>query len=176
MATEGDRPSTSTTKLRRSSETNLRNSATYNFRLQSAPPLSLRQYLRSATGVLAGCKDWQTSGRYRPPPFRAYLSPAVKVQVKPPEPVWRVTGPYKEQRPTSLSPETRPQKITKLPAWQPPGRVKNEPVPYFDPPNLRWSLQELLRSMPEMQAKTLQSSRSFSSMRKSVDVPKTDIE
>ena len=176
MATEEDRPSTSTTKLRRSSENNLRNSATYNFRLQSAPPLSLRQYLRSATGVLPGCKEWQTSGRYRPPPFRAYLSPAAREQLKPREPVWRVPGPYKDQRPTSLSRETRPQKIIKLPAWQPAGRVKNEPVPYFDPPNLRWSLQELLRSTPEMQAKALQSSRSLSTTRKSIDVPKTDIE
>ncbi|CAF0719741.1 unnamed protein product [Adineta steineri] len=209
----------------------LKNTTKYSFRVQSAPPLSLQQYLRSSTGTRPGAANWKHSGKYREPTFRAYLSPAVKEKPKPvesrwippspykherppalspekkveerieepiwhppspykdkrptslspekkvqeriEEPLWHPPGPYKDKRPTSISPEKRPQKSIAEPVWRPAGKFEHKPVPYFDPPNLRWSLQELLRSMPEMRPKTFRSSSSMSRLRQSEAVEET---
>ena len=204
----------------------------YNYRVQSAPPLSIKQFLRSATGVLVGAKQWQPSGKYRPPPFRGYLSPAVRERTKIVPPVWRSSSTARrEKHPTSLSPERiipkrvqeavwhppgqyREKPLTSLspekivpervqePIWHPPGqyqekpltslspekvmtprphepvwrptsKFEHKPVPYFDPPSLRWSLQELLRSMPELRPQTLHTSRSMSALRKSETIHET---
>jgi hypothetical protein len=183
----------------RAGQTNSKRSTKYNFRVQSAPPLSIQQFLRSATGVIAGGKQWQTSGKYREPIFRAYLSPAVRTKPKPVEPVWHAPsrykekpptslspekrpqkkivvpvwhapGQYKEKPPTSLSPEKRPQKKIVLPVWHHPGKVEQKPVSYFDPPSLRWSVPGLLRSMPDMRPKTFKATRSMSAVRKSEEI------
>lgn len=261
-STATDRPQSSTlsNSARRFGENTRRNSLKYNFRVQSAPPLSIKQFLRSATGVIAGAKEWRPSGRYREPPFTSYQSPVVREKPKivepiwhppgrfkekpptslsperiipkpPPEPIWHPPGRYKEKPPTSLSPERIIPKPSPEPIWHPPGRfhekpptslsperiipprppepvwhapgrsqerppsslsperiipprppepvwrpngkVEHKPVPYFDPPNLRWSLQELLRSMPEMRPKTLRVSRSMSAVRRSRDLQET---
>jgi hypothetical protein len=231
MATSIDRSTASTARTQRLNETSSKKSTQYNFRIQSAPPLSLKQFLRSATGVVVGTKHWQSSGVYRRPIFNAYLSPAVKEKPKIIEPVWRPTSTHKEKRPTSLSPERKvekrieeplwhppgrfihkrptslspekkvekrieeplwhppgrfidkrptslspekkPQKSIKEPVWRPAGKTEHKPVPYFDPPNLRWSLQELLRSMPEMRSKTSRASSSMSNLRRSKVVEDT---
>ncbi|CAF0796296.1 unnamed protein product [Rotaria sp. Silwood1] len=81
---------------------------------------------------------------------------------KPPEPVWHPPGKYVEQQPTSLSPERRVEKHIHEPAWRPPGRTQYKPVPYFDSPSLRWSLQDLKKSMAHLQTTTLRTSRSAS--------------
>ncbi|CAF0934142.1 unnamed protein product [Adineta steineri] len=180
----------------------LKNTTKYSFRVQSAPPLSLQQYLRSSTGTRPGAANWKHSGKYREPTFRAYLSPAVKEKPKPverrwippspykherptslspekkveeriKEPLWHPPGPYKDKRPTSISPEKRPQESIPKPVWRPAGKFEHKPVPYFDPPNLRWSLQELSRSMPEMRPKTFRSSSSMSRLRQSEAVEET---
>jgi hypothetical protein len=164
MTTNGDRPSTSASQTRRLGG---KNSTKYSFRIQSAPPLSLQQFLRSATGVIVGTQQWRPSGIYRPPPFRSYVPPTVREKKKPTEPVWHPPSAYREKPPTSLSPEKVKPKHISEPVWHPAGKVKPEHVPYFDPPSLRWSLQELLRSMPEMRPQTFRASRSTSILRKS---------
>jgi hypothetical protein len=231
MATNRGRSSTPTNPTSNSGEHNLKTTVKYNFRVQSAPPLSLQHFLRASTGVIAGTKQWQHSGKYRQPTFRSYLSPEVRqtkktvepvwrphgkyhekpptslspekiVQERPSEPVWHPPGKYYEKPPTSLSPEKivqerpsepvwhppskyyekpptslSPEKIVPKrspePVWHPPGKFQHTPVPYFDPPSLRWSLQDLLRSMPEMRPKTFHASRSMSTLRKSQDVQDT---
>lgn len=231
METDPVRSRTPPLATRRTGGANItrQGSLKYNYRVQSAPPLSIQQFLRSATGVIVGSKQWQPSGKYHQPTFHAYLSPAVRetkkvsepvwrpssarLREKPPtslspertiskriqEPVWHPPGRYKEKPPTSLSPERiitpRPQEpiwhppgryeekpptslspekiITPRPhepVWRPNGKFEHKPVPYFDPPSLRWSLQELLRSMPEMRPKTFHVSRSMSTLRKSESI------
>jgi hypothetical protein len=262
MATDRARSATPTNQTPHASKNNLTRTVKYNYRIQSAPPLSLQQFLRSSTGILAGAKEWRPSGKVNQPKFNLYLSPAVYEKKKPvepkwnppgryrekpltslspekvvpkhvPEPVWHPPGRYREKPPTSLSPETivpkrvsepvwhppgpfkekpptslNPEKViptrvsepvwhspgsyrerppTSLsperiiptrvsePVWRPPGKFVPENVPYFDPPSLRWSLQELLRSMPEMRPKAfhMSTSRSMSALRKSTDLQQT---
>ncbi|CAF1151148.1 unnamed protein product [Rotaria sp. Silwood1] len=165
MATNKSRSSSSAT--RRLDENILKTSTRNNFHIQSIPPLSLQQYLRYASGVIAGGKQWQPSGKYRPPPFRLYLSPETRKQPYRPEPIWHPPGPYRDKRPTSLSPETKKEKTIQEPVWHPPGPKREKPVPYFDAPSLRWSLQDLLRSMPDMRTQTFRTSSSMSRLRKS---------
>jgi hypothetical protein len=202
MATNSGRSSTPTNQTRNSGENNLKNTVKYNYRVQSAPPLSIQHFLRYSTGVIAGAKQWQHSGKYRQPRFNSYLSPEVRQNKKPVEPVWHPPGKYQEKPPTSLSPEKivqkrpiepvwhppgkyqekpptslSPEKIVQKrppePVWHPAGKFEHKPVPFFDPPSLRWSLQDLLRSMPEMRPKTFRASRSMSTFRKSQDVQDT---
>lgn len=189
---------TSPNQTARFNGTRPKTSTSYNFRVQSAPPLSIQQFLRSATGVITGAKQWQPSGIYRPPPFHAYVPPTIRERRRPVESVWHPPGQYRDKRPTSLSPEKRPIEHIDEPIWHPPGQYKEKqptslspekivpkpshepvwrpagkreekPLPYFDPPNLRWSLQELLRSMPELRPQPFHSSRSMSKTRKSID-------
>lgn len=173
MSTSRGRSPTPLNQTHRSGGNNSKNSTKYNFRIQSAPPLSLQQFLRSATGVIAGAKEWQHSGKYCEPVYHAYLSPEVREQKKKVEPVWRPQGQYREKPPTSLSPERIIKEKKPEPVWHPPGKYQEKPVPYFDPPSLRWSLQDLLRSMPEMRPKTFRSSSSMSSVRKTKEVQDT---
>lgn len=169
----GEEAMSSSTAFRSTKRSTNKSLTRYTFRIQPTPPLSLKQYMRTAVGVPPGGKQWLPSGRYRPPPFNGYMSPAKKPQQKPPEPIWHVPGPYKDQRPPPLSPETRPQEVKKLPVWNPPGKFEHKPMPYFDPPSLRWSLQDLLRSMPELRPERSYSARSTSSLRKSKRVEET---
>ncbi|CAF0888060.1 unnamed protein product [Rotaria sordida] len=169
--TNTGRPWSSTT--RRSDEHILKNSVKNNYRIQSTPPLSIQQYLRFASGVIAGNKEWQPSGKYRPPPFRLYLSPEARKQPCQSEPIWQPTGPYRQKRPTSLSPEKRKEKTIQEPIWHPPGKKRDKPVSYFDPPSLRWSLQNLLRSMPDMRTKSCRTSSSISNVRQSEPIEET---
>ena len=262
MATDRGRSATPTNQTPRASENYLKGTVKYNYRIQSAPPLSLQQVLRSSSGVLPGAKEWRHSGKYQRPTYSLYLSPSVYEKKKPVEPKWHPAGRYKEKPITSLSPETIEQKRVSEPVWHPPGRYKekpptslspekieqkrvsepvwhppgpykekpptslspekieqkhvsepvwhapgtyrerpptslsperiipkrvsepvwtpagkfvHKPVPYFDPPSLRWSLQELLRSMPEMRPQTfhMSTSRSTSRLRKSTDLQET---
>jgi hypothetical protein len=217
---------TFTTKTRQFDGNTLKNSTDYKFRIQSAPPLSLQQYVRSST-ILPGAPPWQSHGIYRRSSLHKYLSPEKRkepeipevkpwihayrrkysiptyslkhyndLKPKPTEPIWHPPGRYQEKRPTSLSPEKKRQEPIREPVWhssvkiqykrptslspekkrQEPirepvwhssGKTQHKPVPYFDPPNLRWSLQELLKSMPETRPKALRASRSVSVMRRS---------
>ena len=167
MATENSIAAASATRLSYSADHRVKNSVRYKGPIQKAPPLSIRQFLRSATGVITGAKEWAPSGRYHPPTFHYYASPEVRVQPRIVEPVWRAPGRYIHERPTSLSPETRPQNIPKMPVWKPTGKVIHKPVPYFDPPNLRWSVEKLRRSMIDMRSTELPLSRSSSARRHS---------
>jgi hypothetical protein len=181
--------------VRRSYTPTLRYSTDYNYRLQTAPPLSFQQYARSVM-PLPGAPPWQATGKYHPPILHSYLSPELRKlpgipsvqpwiysyrrkysiptytlkQYKdkkplPPEPIWHPPGPYRSKVPTSLSPEKRLQQPIHEPVWQPIGRIHHKPVPYFDPPNLRWSLQQLMRSMPDLKTRCIHSSTSTSVMR-----------
>ncbi|CAF2499702.1 unnamed protein product [Rotaria sp. Silwood2] len=164
MATNKSRSFSSTT--RRLDENNFKNSIKNNYHIQTTPPLSIQQYLRFASGVIVGGKQWQPSGKYRPPPFHSYLSPEIRKQPSRPEPVWHPSGPYRDKRPTSLSPEIKKEKTIQEPVWHPPGQKREKPLPYFDPPGLRWSLQDLLRSMPDMRSQSFRASSSMSHLRK----------
>ncbi|CAF1172902.1 unnamed protein product [Rotaria sordida] len=194
MAVTSNLSPTFRTKTYRSDGNTLRNSTNYKFRVQSAPPLSLQQFARSAAAPI-GAEKWQPSGAYHEPTFHAYLSPEIRTKPakppvqpwiyayrrknsiptytlknykdpkpKPSEPTWHPPGRYVHKPTTSLSPERRKQKPIHEPVWQPPGKTQYEPVPYFDPPNLRWSLRELIKSTPRLQTKTLRTSRSVSVM------------
>lgn len=170
MATPRARSSTPPNRTVRFDGTKSKTSTKYSFHIQSAPPLSIQQYLRSTSGVREGAKDWKPSGIYRPPAFHDYVPPIIRERKKPVEPVWHPPGRYQEKPPTSLSPERIVPKYSPEPVWHPPGKTEHKPVPYFDPPNLRWSLRELLQSMPELRPQSSRaSSRSLSKTRQSID-------
>lgn len=158
-------PSTPTSRTRPLNSKSMKTTNKYNFRIQSAPPLSLQQYVRSTVHP-PGTKKWQTSGKYHPPLFTAYLSPAVRPQPKPENRVWRPPSPYREPRPPAFDPGKRPQPSICEPVWRPAGKTVYEPIPYFDQPNLRWSVQELRRSLSEMTPQRARSSSSMSRSRK----------
>lgn len=128
-----------------------RSNSTYRFPIQKSPPLSLLQYARTAADQVDDRKGWLPSGRYHPPPFRQYMSPRLQEQKKTTQPTWKPIGPYRETRPTSLDPEVIRQVKVQLPAWKPAGKIENKPIPFFDPPSLRWSLTQLRRSMSDLQ-------------------------
>lgn len=111
---------------------------------------------------------WKPPGHYKAKEPRA-LSPEKRPQPVIREPVWCPPGRFKEKRPTSLSPEKRPQEPRREPVWCPTSKFQHKPVPYFDPPNLRWSLNDLVRSMPEMRPEPLRASRSATALRRSYD-------
>lgn len=181
--------------VRKSYSSNLRNSTDYNYPLQTTPPLSFQQYARSILPLPGAPQWQAIGKYHSPsfhsylspetrktpeiPPVqpwiysyrRKYSIPTYTLkQYKdkkspPPEPIWHPTSPYRSKRPTSLSPEKTLPKPIHEPVWQPIGRIQHKPVPYFDPPNLRWSLQELARSMADLRTKLLHSSTSTSAMR-----------
>ena len=181
--------------VRRSYTPTLRHSKDYNYHLQTTPPLSFQQYARSTiplpgapqwqkTGIYRPptfhsylSPELRKSPETRPvQPWiyayrRKYSIPTYTLkQYKdkkplPPQPLWNPTGPYRSKRPTSLSPEKKVQQPVHEPVWQPTGTMHHKPVPYFDPPRLRWSLQELSKSMPDLRTKWLHSSTSTSVMK-----------
>ena len=140
----------------------------YNYPLQKSPPLSIQQFIRSSVGMVNGTKQWVPVGKYHPEPFRAYLSPSLQEKEKVSPPVWKAIGPYREKAPTSLSPQVRPSEKINAPVWNPPGKVTHQPVPYFDPPSLRWSLQDLRRSVPDSGPPTMNSARNSSKSIRSI--------
>ncbi|CAF1161483.1 unnamed protein product [Adineta steineri] len=78
------------------------------------------------------------------------LSPEKRWQKRIHEPIWHPVSPYLNKHPTSLNPEKRWQKKIHEPVWQPIGSIQYKSLPYFDPPSLRWSLQKLLKSTPNL--------------------------
>jgi hypothetical protein len=176
----------------RSDGNTLKNSTNYNFPIQSTPPLSFQQYARSITTLpgaqqwqspgiyqpphfhsylspeirkkprIPVVQPWIYSYRrkYSLPSYTLKNYKDIKPKLS--EPIWRPPGHYIDKRPTSLSPEKRPQKSIHESIWHPPGIPQYKPVPYFDPPNLRWSLQQLLKSMPDLRPKTRHTSKSVS--------------
>ncbi len=142
----------------------LKTSTDYNFPIQTTPPLSLLQYARSVAPI-PGNPPWFYAYR------RKYSIPTYTLKnykdrkPKLPEPIWHPPSPYKNKSPTSLSPEKIRQKSIHEPVWQPIGRSQYKPVPYFDPPNLRWSIQELIKSMPNLKAKPIRASKNTSVMK-----------
>lgn len=160
-------------------------STDYNFSIQTAPPLSLQQYARSIATIPGippwqnpGIFQPPAFHSYLSPEMRrSRPMPAVEPWIysyrrkysiptytlkhykdKPPkvsEPIWHPSGPYVSKRPTSLDPQRKAERIVHEPIWHVPGRPNYKSVPFFDPPALRWSLQELRRTMPDLQPKTL---------------------
>jgi hypothetical protein len=157
------------------------------FRVQSTPPLSLRQFLRSTITVIPGGKKWKPGGTYYAPVVHEDPSPKSsnhlpEIVVKPRKnshPVWYPPGPIKYKRSKSPNQENKLQKsegvitnsrintnsnlrskaIRKLmPRWYPSGNPHYKPVPYFDAPSLRWSSQQIKQSMPEFKPTTNNSS------------------
>ena len=133
MATDRARSATPTNQTPRASKNNLTRTVKYNYRIQSAPPLSLQQFLRSSTGILAGAKEWRPSGKVNQPKFNLYLSPAVYEKKKPVEPKWNPPGRYREKPLTSLSPEKVVPKHVPEPVWHPPGRYREKPPTSLSP-------------------------------------------
>jgi hypothetical protein len=144
--------------------------AVYPFPVQKAPPMSIQHHLRLTSGVLPGNRQWQPTLRYHPPLFTAYLPTAVRKTPKVVESVWHVPGPYRDERPSSLSPEKRPQQIIKEPVWKPVKKMTYQPVAFFDPPSLRWSLQELRQSFTDTQQVRSRSARSKSAVKEQQQV------
>lgn len=107
---------------------------------------------------------WHPPGRYKDKRPTS-LSPEKREQLVIREPTWHPPGRYKDERPTSLSPERIKQKPVHETVWHPAGKPQYKPTPYFDPPNLRWSLEQLRRSMPDLRTKSLRASRSQSIMK-----------
>ena len=182
--------------VRRSFSPSLRASTNFHYHLQTTPPLSFQQYARSITPLPgaphwqpSGIYHPRSFHSYlspqtRKPPQvpvvqpwmysyrRKYSIPNYSLKnfrdpkPKLPEPIWRPPGPIVDKRPTSLSPEKIPQKLVHEPTWHPVGPIQYKSTPYFDPPNLRWNLQQLLRSMPDLKSKPLLTSRCTSTIRK----------
>ena len=168
------------TAVRRSFSPSLRNSSNFTYSIQRSPPLSFQQYARSLT-PLPGAPPWQSPGIYHPRSFHSYLSPLTRNQAPMPnvqpwiysyrrkyslknyrdpkpklhDPIWHPPSPYVNKRPSSLSPEKIPEKLIHEPVWHPIGPMQYKSIPYFDPPNLRWNLQQLLRSMPDLHSNPL---------------------
>jgi hypothetical protein len=175
-------------QIYRSTGNTLKNSTDYNFHIQTAPPLSLQQYARSIAPIPGAPQWQPSGIYQPPPfhsylspatrkkpgipavqPWiyayrRKYSIPTYTLKnyknIKPKlsEPIWHPPGRYIDKRPTSISPEKRWQKPIHEPVWHPPGKPQYKPVPYFDPPNLRWSLQQLLKSMPDLRSRPLRAS------------------
>lgn len=107
--------------------------------------------------------------------LKDYKDPAPKPKPKGPE--WRPPSKYEDKRPTSLSParrsvsfnsmDRRGQTGTPPPVWRPPGKTEYKPMPYFDAPNLRWSIQDLKKSVNNFQ--TISSHRPTSASVTKVD-------
>ena len=135
-------------------------------RYKAKPPTSLSPERRPQPVIREPV--WQPPGRYQPREPKA-LSPEKRPQPVIQEPVWCPPGRYKPKEPKALSPEQRPQLRRQEPVWRPTSKLEHKPVAYFDPPNLRWSLYDLVRSMPDMRPEPLRASRSRTSLRRSYD-------
>jgi hypothetical protein len=92
---------------------------------------------------------WSPPSQYKhkqPKSFSPEMRPRQVIR----EPIWSPPSHYKHQRPASFSPETKPRQVIREPVWQPNGKVNHKPVTYFDPAHLRWSLQDMSRSMRQL--------------------------
>lgn len=169
--------------VRRSFSPSLRNSNSFTYSIQRSPPLSFQQYARSITPLpgapqwqspgiyrprsfhsylspltrkqasMPNIQPWIYSYRrkYSIPTYslKNYRDPKPKSS----DPIWHPPSPYVSKRPSSLSPEKIPEKLIHEPVWHPIGPIQSKSIRYFDPPHLRWNLQELLRSMPDLHSK-----------------------
>ena len=115
-------------KTHRSRWDPLSDSRKHKFRVQSTPPLSIRQFVRSTITVIPGGKPWKPAGIYHVPVVHDDKSPKSSNNL--PEIV------------------IKPHKTARSP-WYPSGKPHYEPVPHFDAPSLRWSPQQIRESMPE---------------------------
>lgn len=120
------------------------------FRIQNTPPLSFQQYARSLL-PLPGAAPWVYAYRRKHSTPSYSLKQYNEPKPKAAEPIWHPVSPYRDKPPASLSPQKRSQKLIHEPIWQPTGyNMRYKPVPHFDPPSLRWSLQQLRKSTPSL--------------------------
>jgi hypothetical protein len=165
----------------------LLDSERHKFGVQSTPPLSLRQFLRSTITVIPGGKQWKPAGIHHAslisedlPPKSANHPPQIVIKpCKNSRRPWYPPGPIKYKPSKSPSEENKlhrsegvitdsrtntnsniRSKATRkvMPQWYPSGNPYYEPVPYFDAPSLRWSSQQIKQSMPEFKSTTNNSS------------------
>ncbi|CAF1137195.1 unnamed protein product [Rotaria sordida] len=153
----------------------LSDSERHKFGVQSTPPLSLRQFIRSTITVIPDGKHWKPTGIHHAPVVHEEQLPnhLPEIVVKPQKnsrPPWCPSGPIKYKRPKSPTAENKRQKsedVTNdsqsntnsnlhpkatrklVKPWNPSGNSYYKPVAYFDPPSLRWSSQQIKQSMPE---------------------------
>ncbi len=161
---------------RRSRWDPLLDSERHKFRVQSTPPLSLRQFLRSTITVIPGGKQWKPAGIHHASLFPEDLPPKSsnhlpEIDVKPlknSRRAWYPPGPIKYKRSKSPSEENKlhrsegvitdsrtntdsnlRSKATRkaMPIWHPSGKPYYKSVPYFDAPSLRWSSQQIKQSI-----------------------------
>ena len=182
MSTENETVPQST-KSRRNRWDPLVDSERRKFRVQSTPPLSLRQFLRSTITVVPGGNQWKPSGTYHAP--LVYENPPIQspydlptMIMKPRKnsrPAWYPSGPMKYKRPQSPNKNNNEQKsrdvennsrsdqksnvqskVNKKPVtpWRPGGKLYHESVPYFDSPSLRWSPEQVRKFVPEFKQTT----------------------
>ncbi|CAF1317398.1 unnamed protein product [Adineta ricciae] len=109
----------------------------HNFSVQSTPPLSIRQYVRSTIRNNHGNGPWKPTGVYH---ANINIDDRNSSKVLP-----------------DLKPEPRTV-VNKGTPWRPSGHRIFKPVPYFDCPSLRWSMEDVKRSMPEFQTTSTKSS------------------
>ncbi|CAF0868836.1 unnamed protein product [Adineta ricciae] len=147
-------------KLYHSDGYSLKNCLNYDFEIQQTPPLSLQQYARSIAPI-PGADPWVYTykRKYSIPTYS--LKPYKDMKSKPHESIWHPVSPYREKPPTSLSPEKRWQRSVREPIWQPSSTIQYKSVPYFDPPALRWSFEQILKSLPNLQADTFDPSKTI---------------
>ncbi|CAF2018482.1 unnamed protein product [Rotaria magnacalcarata] len=156
----------------------LLDSKRHQFRVQTTPPLSLRQFIRSAITVIPDGKQWKPAGvchvpvvHEDPPPKAPDFLPDISEKShKKPGPPWRPPGIIRFKRPESPNdkkkekksgdstddPQSKATSIVRLKhtrkienPWRPSGHRSHNPVPYFDAPSLRWSIEEIKKSMSE---------------------------
>ena len=181
MSIKNDNSSLPTTSHKRHWDP-LSDCRTHKFRVQSTPPLSLRQFFRSTITVVPGAEQWKPAGIYHVPIVHEdptsksndsqpeireksrkssqlpwypagcvkYVPPASpnNVKVKKSE---RITTDSRTDTDSNLL--SKSTKETVIP-WHPSGNKKYKAVPYFDAPSLRWTLQDVKQSMPQLRTKT----------------------
>ncbi|CAF3569401.1 unnamed protein product [Rotaria socialis] len=146
------------------------------FRVQHTPPLSLRQFIRSTITNIPDGKQWKPAGicyvrlvHEDPPPKAPDSLPEISEKPhKESRPSWRPPGIGRWKRPGSPNEETKEKqsedatddsqsKATSIlrskqgkkveNPWRPSGHHSHTPVPYFDAPSLRWSTEEIKKSL-----------------------------
>lgn len=110
-----------------------------------------------------------------------YTAPLPERKYVPAGPKWNPPSSYRDKYPNPYSPAPllpdKPKLVSQptlvQPGWKYAGRPKYEPIQFFDEPSLRWSLKDLLRSMPELRPQTPRPHSSPSKLRSSVTASKT---
>ncbi|CAF3868520.1 unnamed protein product, partial [Adineta steineri] len=171
MSIKNNTTSTTTTSRRTRRWDPLVESEKQKFCIQSKPPLSLRQFLRSTITSNSDGKHWKPTGMYHgslvveePPSKAPDTLPKIIIKGrKDSRPVWSPPGVVKFKRPASSKEENKPPKSehtltesedtrVKVTPWYPSGNPYYEPVTYFDAPSLRWSSQQIKQSIPEFKS------------------------